>query len=152
MYTYVCMCVHIYISFFHVSFRLVSLWGESEEEEKEIQELCAADIIIVGAFPWKENNARYFLYRPLVHSFMSPKKNGIRVIFHSYIIISFVLLIDLFYFLYTSIECALADYVSGIQSEKVPFVFLPAQGQLINPNAEIALSGKQPESLFYSPL
>ena len=40
-------------------------------------------------------------------------------------------------------ECALADYVSGIQSEKVPFVFLPVQGQLINPNAEIALSGKQ---------
>jgi hypothetical protein len=38
-------------------------------------------------------------------------------------------------------ECALADYVSGIQSEKVPFVFLPIQGQLINPNAEIALSG-----------
>lgn len=38
-------------------------------------------------------------------------------------------------------ECALADYVSGIQSEKVPFVFLPVQGQLINPNAEIALSG-----------
>ena len=38
-------------------------------------------------------------------------------------------------------ECSLADYVSGIQSEKVPFVFLPAQGQLINPNAEIALSG-----------
>lgn len=40
-----------------------------------------------------------------------------------------------------SLECALADYVSGIQSEKVPFVFLPIQGQLINPNAEIALSG-----------
>lgn len=39
------------------------------------------------------------------------------------------------------VECALADYVSGMQSEKVPFVFLPVQGQLINPNAEIALSG-----------
>lgn len=38
-------------------------------------------------------------------------------------------------------ECSLADYVSGLQSEKVPFVFLPAQGQLINPQAEIALSG-----------
>jgi hypothetical protein len=35
----------------------------------------------------------------------------------------------------------LADYITGMQSEKVPFVFLPAQGQLINPNAEIALSG-----------
>ncbi|EFX76342.1 hypothetical protein DAPPUDRAFT_306244 [Daphnia pulex] len=42
-------------------------------------------------------------------------------------------------------ECALADYVSGIQSEKVPFVFLPIQGQLINPNAEIALSDVRAE-------
>ncbi|XP_045025719.1 uncharacterized protein LOC116915350 isoform X1 [Daphnia magna] len=42
-------------------------------------------------------------------------------------------------------ECALADYVSGVQSEKVPFVFLPMQGQLINPNAEIALSDVRAE-------
>ena len=39
----------------------------------------------------------------------------------------------------------LADYVNGAQSEKVPFVFMPVKGQLINANAEIALSGNQTE-------
>ena len=39
-------------------------------------------------------------------------------------------------------ECSLADYVNGGQTEKVPFVFMPPQGHLINPNAEISLSGK----------
>ena len=38
-------------------------------------------------------------------------------------------------------ECSLADYVNGAQTEKVPFVFMPQQGQLVNPNAEISLSG-----------
>ncbi len=36
----------------------------------------------------------------------------------------------------------LADYVDGARSEKVPFAFMPVKGQLINANAEIALSGK----------
>lgn len=38
-------------------------------------------------------------------------------------------------------ECPLADYVNGAQTEKVPFVFMPPQGHLINANAEISLSG-----------
>lgn len=38
-------------------------------------------------------------------------------------------------------ECSLASFVSGTTVQKIPYVFLPLQGQIVYPSAEIKISG-----------
>ncbi|XP_067002355.2 uncharacterized protein sha [Anabrus simplex] len=38
-------------------------------------------------------------------------------------------------------ECTLAPFISGSTSQRIPFVFLPLEGQIVHPSAEISFSG-----------
>eukprot|EP00102_Acyrthosiphon_pisum_P022786 XP_016659996.1 PREDICTED: uncharacterized protein LOC100573451 [Acyrthosiphon pisum] len=38
-------------------------------------------------------------------------------------------------------ECSLASFVSGTTVQKIPYVFLPLQGQIVYPSAEIKIAG-----------
>lgn len=38
-------------------------------------------------------------------------------------------------------ECSLASFVSGTTIQKIPYVFLPLQGQIVYPSAEIKIAG-----------
>ncbi|KAL4091225.1 hypothetical protein QTP88_025948 [Uroleucon formosanum] len=40
-------------------------------------------------------------------------------------------------------ECSLASFVSGTTVQKIPYVFLPLQGQIVYPSAEIKIAGMQ---------
>lgn len=40
-------------------------------------------------------------------------------------------------------ECSLASFVSGSTVQKIPYVFLPLQGQIVYPSAEIKIAGMQ---------
>lgn len=40
-------------------------------------------------------------------------------------------------------ECSLASFVSGTTVQKIPYVFLPLQGQIVYPSAEIKITGMQ---------
>ncbi|XP_050442739.1 uncharacterized protein LOC126846916 [Adelges cooleyi] len=40
-------------------------------------------------------------------------------------------------------ECSIASFVSGTTVQKIPYVFLPLQGQIVYPSAEIKVAGMQ---------